>query len=90
MAPCVQDGGDPSVQVSPRDIVYTLSMHDTGSNGTTQPQVMATTDLRSGLPCNRACLNCLTDSKHDSTYMIHSCSSGLSASASIYCVTTGK
>eukprot|EP00878_Enallax_costatus_P006199 GHUV01006499.1.p1 GENE.GHUV01006499.1~~GHUV01006499.1.p1 ORF type:complete len:627 (+),score=153.93 GHUV01006499.1:1175-3055(+) len=53
-----QDGGDPDVSVSPRDIVYTLDAHaaaaaatagDGSSNGADlAPSVLATTDLRCG------------------------------------------
>ncbi|KAK9805982.1 hypothetical protein WJX73_010840 [Symbiochloris irregularis] len=46
-----QDGGNPAVEVLPRDIVYTLPMHgvDPSSNGAThQPRVLATTDMRCG------------------------------------------
>lgn len=40
----VQDGGDPAVEVSPRDIVYTMPA-DQASNGA-GPQKLAQTDLR--------------------------------------------
>eukprot|EP00879_Flechtneria_rotunda_P026301 GHRR01028036.1.p1 GENE.GHRR01028036.1~~GHRR01028036.1.p1 ORF type:complete len:835 (+),score=219.07 GHRR01028036.1:164-2668(+) len=48
-----QDGGDPEVSVSPRDVVYTLdaaAAAAASSNGSSQvaPQVLATTDLRCG------------------------------------------
>ena len=41
---CLQDGGDPAVDVSPRDIVYTLPA-DQASSGR-GPQQLAQTDLR--------------------------------------------
>lgn len=44
----VQDGGDAKVEVSPRDIVYTLTAAAAASRG--EPQVIATTDLRSAAP----------------------------------------
>jgi hypothetical protein len=40
-----QDGGDPKVDASPRDIVYT-ELAEIVAN--TEPQVMAQTDLRYG------------------------------------------
>jgi hypothetical protein len=56
----LQDGGDPAVEVSPRDIVYTLSADEAAAEasaaegngsshaGGVQPRVLATTDLRCG------------------------------------------
>jgi hypothetical protein len=44
--PRPQDGGDPDVAVSPRDIVYTLPADQAAAGG--QPQVLAQTDLRCG------------------------------------------
>jgi hypothetical protein len=49
----VQDGGDPDVVVSPRDIVYTLdaaAAAAAAANGGEElaPTVLATTDLRCG------------------------------------------
>ena len=41
----LQDGGDPAVEVSPRDIVYSMPA-DGASNGT-GPRQVAQTDLRS-------------------------------------------
>lgn len=43
----VQDGGDPAVEASPRDIVYTMPASAAG-NGT-GPQTLAQTDLRCGV-----------------------------------------
>jgi hypothetical protein len=56
-----QDGGDPAVECSPRDIVYTLCADDAAAaaaaarNGNggegadmAEPKVLATTDLRCG------------------------------------------
>jgi hypothetical protein len=44
-----QDGGDPDVAVSPRDIVYTLDAAEAAVRGDAlQPAVLATTDLRCG------------------------------------------
>lgn len=48
----MQDGGDPDVAVSPRDIVYTLDAAEAAAaaaKGTeVPPSVLATTDLRCG------------------------------------------
>ena len=41
---CLQDGGDPAVDVSPRDIVYTLPADSASSSK--GPQQLAQTDLR--------------------------------------------
>lgn len=52
--PCarLQDGGDPDLAVSPRDIVYTLDAAEAAAaaaKGTgAAPSVLATTDLRCG------------------------------------------
>ena len=37
-----QDGGDPAVEASPRDIMYTLD----AANAAAEPQKLAETDLR--------------------------------------------
>jgi hypothetical protein len=42
-----QDGGDPAVDVSPRDIVYTLAADEAGAGGP-PPAELARTDLRCG------------------------------------------
>lgn len=44
----MQDGGDPAVDVSPRDIVYTMPA-DQASNGA-GPQKLAQTNLRYATP----------------------------------------
>ncbi|KIY94927.1 hypothetical protein MNEG_13035 [Monoraphidium neglectum] len=41
-----QDGGDPDLEVSPRDIVFTLSAADAAAGG--PPQELARTDMRCG------------------------------------------
>eukprot|EP00775_Hariotina_reticulata_P003220 gene3220-3497_t len=43
-----QDGGDPDVAVSPRDIVYTLDAAAAAGDPSLQPSVLASTDLRCG------------------------------------------
>lgn len=40
----MQDGGDPAVEASPRDIVYTMPASVAGDG--TGPQKLAQTDLR--------------------------------------------
>lgn len=48
----VQDGGDPDVAVSPRDIVYTLDASEAAAAASKgaelAPSMLATTDLRCG------------------------------------------
>mgnify|MGYP001811344260 CR=1 len=48
----MQDGGDPDVAVSPRDIVYTLDASEAAAAAAKgvelAPEVLATTDLRCG------------------------------------------
>lgn len=48
----LQDGGDPDVAVSPRDIVYTLDASEAAAaaakGAELEPSVLATTDLRCG------------------------------------------
>lgn len=39
-----QDGGDPAVEVSPRDIVYTMDLHAEKK----EPRQLAATNLRCG------------------------------------------
>lgn len=52
LLPCLQDGGDPDVAVSPRDIVYTLNADEAAAaaakGSDLEPSVLATTDLRCG------------------------------------------
>jgi hypothetical protein len=43
-----QDGGDPAVEASPRDIVYTLPAAEAASNPSAEPRQLAQTDLRCG------------------------------------------
>jgi len=43
-----QDGGDPDVAVSPRDIVYTLDAAAAAGDSSLQPSQLASTDLRCG------------------------------------------
>jgi hypothetical protein len=47
MSSSLQDDGDPAVEVSPRDIVYTLSADEVASNANAAPRVLAQTDYRS-------------------------------------------
>ncbi len=45
----MQDGGDPAVEVSPRDIVYALQADQAGPPGSgAAPREIARTDLRCG------------------------------------------
>ena len=41
-----QDGGDPAVDASPRDVVYTLPAAEAASNPDAKPRKLAQTDLR--------------------------------------------
>lgn len=42
----MQDGGDPAVEASPRDIVFTLPADEAAASPSAGPQVLAQTDLR--------------------------------------------
>ncbi|GLC33333.1 hypothetical protein PLESTB_000344900 [Pleodorina starrii] len=43
-----QDGGDPAVEVSPRDVVLALAADDVAADPAVQPRQIAATDLRCG------------------------------------------
>ena len=45
--PLTQDGGDPAVEVSPRDLIFTLSA-EAAADAVAKPLVLAGTDLRCG------------------------------------------
>ena len=45
--PLSQDGGDPAVDVSPRDLIFTLSA-EAAADAVAKPSVLAGTDLRCG------------------------------------------
>ena len=53
-----QDGGDPAVEASPRDIMYRLPAEEAEAGPSAQPHVLAQTDLRWGACCV-GCHNCI-------------------------------
>lgn len=46
--PSLQDGGDPAVEVSPRDVVFGLSAQAAAADPAAAPRRIAQTDLRCG------------------------------------------
>eukprot|EP00955_Chlamydomonas_euryale_P013599 146334-Chlamydomonas_euryale.AAC.6 len=44
----LQDGGDPAVEASPRDVIYLLQADAVAADASAAPSVLAGTDLRCG------------------------------------------